>query len=200
MEKMGAFKIAAVQARPEFLDLKGTVEKACELIGRVGKVCWENYMPLARYALPAWGEQIHAAPTWDRGEPWLSTLRHTAKEGRTFVLGACQACRKDDIPDRYAFKAKDLDGVEGWLNPGHSVTVNPDGRIIAGPAEEEETILYAEVTPEELVGPRWQLDVAGHYGRPDVFELVVHQRQKPFLRIEEEKDPGEGQDDYQESR
>jgi nitrilase len=160
-----------------------------------GLICWENYMPLARYALSAWGEQIHAAPTWDRGEPWLSTLRHTAKEGRTFVLGACQVFHKDHIPDRYAFKNKYLDGVDGWLNPGHSVIVNPDGKILAGPAEEEEMILFAEVKPEELVGPRWQLDVAGHYGRPDVFELVVHQRPKPFLRIEEEERvPAEGEE------
>ena len=63
--------------------------------GRVGGLlCWENYMPLARYALSAWGEQIHVAPTWDRGEPWISSMRHIAKEGRCFVLGACQAFHK----------------------------------------------------------------------------------------------------------
>ena len=56
--------------------------------GRVGGlICWENYMPLARYALSAWGIQIHVAPTWDRGEPWLSTMRHVAKESRCFVVG-----------------------------------------------------------------------------------------------------------------
>ena len=154
-----------------------------------GLLCWENYMPLARYALSAWGEQFHAAPTWDRGEPWISTMRHCAKEGRTFVLGACQAFHKDDIPDRLSFKERYLEGVEGWLNPGLSVIVNPDGKILAGPAEEEETILYAEVAPHELIGPRWQLDVAGHYGRPDIFELVVHRRPAPFIRIVED---GEG--------
>ena len=69
-----------------------------------GLICWENYMPLARYALSAWGEQIHVAPTWDRGEPWLSTMRHTAKESRTFVISACQAFHKDDIPGDLAFK------------------------------------------------------------------------------------------------
>ncbi|MBT8398299.1 MAG: carbon-nitrogen hydrolase family protein [Gemmatimonadetes bacterium] len=150
-----------------------------------GLICWENYMPLARYALSAWGEQIHLAPTWDRGEPWLSTMRHAAKESRTFVLGACQAFHKDDIPDRFSFKEEYLGSVDGWLNPGHSVIVNPDGKVIAGPADQEETILYSEVRPNELVGPRWQLDVAGHYGRPDVFELTVHRRHTPFLKMEE---------------
>jgi nitrilase len=93
----------------------------------------------------------------------------------------------DDIPDRLAFKADYLGDVEGWLNPGHSVIVDPDGKIVAGPAEEEETILYAEVDPAQLVGPRWQLDVAGHYGRPDVFELRVHQRPRPAVTIVREE-------------
>ncbi|MGD2120915.1 MAG: carbon-nitrogen hydrolase family protein [Gemmatimonadota bacterium] len=151
--------------------------------GRLGGlICWENYMPLARYSLAARGEQIHAAPTWDRGEPWLSTMRHIAKEGRTFVLGVCQPFHKDHIPDRLEFKETYLGEVDGWLNPGHSIIVDPDGKVVAGPAEEEETMLLAEVTPADLVGPRWQLDVAGHYGRPDVFELVVHRRPTTFMR------------------
>ena len=160
--------------------------------GRVGGlICWENYMPLARYALSAWGEQIHAAPTWDRGEPWLSTMRHVAKEGRSFVLGACQALHLDDIPDRFSFKKKYMEGMDGWVNPGHSVIVDPDGKVLAGPAVEEETILFAEIEPDQLVGPRWQLDVAGHYARPDVFELRVHRRKAPFVRIVEEEPEGD---------
>jgi nitrilase len=152
-----------------------------------GLICWENYMPLARYALSAWGEQIHVAPTWDRGEPWLSTMRHTAKESRTFVISVCQSFHKDDIPGDLAFKTDYLEKTAGWINPGHSVIVDPDGRVIAGPATEEEVILYAEIEPDQLIGPRWQLDVAGHYGRPDVFELVVHRKASPFLRVVEDR-------------
>lgn len=152
-------------------------------------------MPLARYALTAWGAQLHAAPTWDRGEPWLSTMRHVAKEGRVFVLGSCQAFHMDDIPDRFAFKEKYLGAMDGWLNPGGTVIVDPDGKIVAGPAAEEETILYADVSPDQLVGPRWQIDVAGNYARPDVFELRVHRRATPVLTIVESADdtlPEEG--------
>jgi nitrilase len=148
-----------------------------------GLICWENYMPLARYAMSAWGEQIHAAPTWDRGEPWLSTMRHTAKEGRTFVVGCCQAVRRTDIPDRLPFAAKYLDGVGEWINPGDSVIVDPDGKLAAGPAHETETILYADVRRDQLVGPRSQLDIAGHYARPEVFELRVHRTPRPVLRF-----------------
>ena len=123
-----------------------------------------------------WGAQIHVAPTWDRGEPWTSTMRHVAKEMRSFVASCCQAFHKDEIPDRLAFKKEYLKDVEGWINPGLSLIVDPDGKIVAGPAEEKETILYADVQPEQLIGPRWQLDTAGHYGRPDIFELRIHRR------------------------
>ncbi|MDX1740088.1 MAG: carbon-nitrogen hydrolase family protein [Rhodothermales bacterium] len=161
-------------------------------IGKVGGlICWENYMPLARYTLSAMGQQIHVAPTWDRGEPWVSTMRHVAKESRCFVVGCCQAFHADDIPDHYSFKEKYLHNVDGWINPGLSVIVDPDGKIVAGPASEQETILYAEVRPEQLVGPRWQLDVAGHYARPDVFELRVHRTPRPFLQTFDETVPGE---------
>jgi nitrilase len=151
--------------------------------GRVsGLICWENYMPLARYALAAWGAQIHVAPTWDRGEPWLSTLRHIAKEGRALVIGCCQAVRKEDIPDDLAFKSKYLSELDGWINPGGSVIVDPDGKLMAGPANERETILYADVRGDALVGPKWQLDIAGHYARPDVFELIVHRTPAPMIQ------------------
>jgi len=155
-----------------------------------GLICWENYMPLPRYALAAWGEQIHVAPTWDRGEPWISTMRHVAKEMRSFVAGCCQAMHKDEIPDRLAFKEEYLQNVDGWINPGMSLIVDPDGKIVAGPVEEQETILYADVRPEQLVGPRWQLDIAGHYGRPDIFELRIHRRQAVPLSIIEENGDG----------
>ncbi len=163
-----------------------------------GLLCWENYMPLVRYSLTAGGSQIHVAPTWDRGEPWISSMRHIAKEGRCFVVSACQAFHIDDVPDDLGFKSDYLGDVEGWLNPGLSLIVNPDGKIVAGPLEEEEGILYADVDPHELVGPRWQLDVAGHYSRPDLFELRVHRGPRPGAievneRVGDDRGRGEGE-------
>ena len=96
----------------------------------------------------------------------------------------------DHIPDHVSFKAEYLGDKTGWLNPGRSVIVDPDGKVVAGPLDGEEGILYADVEPHQLIGPRWQLDAAGHYARPDVFELRYHRRPAPFLRIvEEESDP-----------
>ncbi|HEX9106287.1 MAG TPA: nitrilase-related carbon-nitrogen hydrolase, partial [Longimicrobiales bacterium] len=101
-------------------------------VGRLsGLICWENYMPLARYALYAAGVEVWAAPTWDRGEPWLSTLRHIGKEGRVWVVGCCSALRRDDVP--LAHVGALPPGDAAWLNPGDSAIVDPDGKLVAGP-------------------------------------------------------------------
>jgi nitrilase len=157
-------------------------------LGKIGGlICWENYMPLARYAMYAWGTQIYIAATWDRGEPWLSTLRHIAKEGRVYVIGCCTALRSDDIPDRLEYKQKFYSGSREWINVGDSAIANPDGEFIAGPVREKEEILYAEVDPRMMRGPKWMLDVAGHYARPDVFELIVHRAAHPMIKVVEER-------------
>jgi nitrilase len=152
-------------------------------IGRLGGlICWENYMPLARYAMYAAGVELYVAPTWDRGEPWTSTLRHIAKEGRSYVIGCCSAVHRSQIPEEYAFLREYLPDNLEWINPGESAIVDPDGKFVAGPVRERETILYAEVEPPRIRGSRWQLDVAGHYARPDIFQLIVDRRSHPMTR------------------
>ncbi|MPZ23346.1 MAG: carbon-nitrogen hydrolase family protein [Dehalococcoidia bacterium] len=144
-------------------------------LGRLGGlICWENYMPLARYAMYARGVQVYLAPTWDRSEPWLSTLRHIAREGRAYVVGCCIAMRRSDIPPAIAERVPYPDDGKEWINVGDSAIVDPEGRFVAGPLRAAEDILYAEVDPKQLTGPKWMLDVAGHYGRPDVFKLSVN--------------------------
>ena len=143
-------------------------------IGKLGGlICWENYMPIARQALYVQGVHLYIAPTWDRGEPWLSTLRHIAKEGRVYVVGCCSAMRAADVPDRLSFKSSMALSPSGWINPGDSAIVDPDGKILAGPLHEQQDILYAEVDPQKITGPRWQLDVAGHYAREDILAFTV---------------------------
>lgn len=142
-------------------------------LGRLcGVICWENYMPLTRYAMYAWGAQIYVAATWDRGEPWLATVRHIAREGRVYVLNACTALHRDDVPDRFDFKRLYPAGRE-WINAGDSAIVSPDGEFIAGPLHERKGIAYAELDPAQFSAARWMFDAAGHYARPDVFQLTV---------------------------
>jgi nitrilase len=151
-----------------------------------GLICWENYMPLARYTVYAQGVELYVAATWDRGEPWLSTLRHVAKEGRVYVLGCCMALRTDQLPAG-PLKERFYAGAGEWINTGDSAIVNPDGEIVAGPVHAKEEILYAEIDPRQLRGPKWMLDVAGHYARPDIFELIVHTEERPMLSMRRER-------------
>ncbi len=68
--------------------------------------------------------------------------------------------------------------------------MNPDGEFIAGPIRMKEEILYAEVDPRLMRGPKWMLDVAGHYARPDIFELIVHREAHPIIKVVEEQSAG----------
>ncbi len=150
--------------------------------GRAGAViCWENYMPMLRTALYAQDLQIYCAPTVDDRETWLPTLRHIAIEGRCFVLSACQFLRRSDCPDDY-------DPIQGntpetILIRGGSSIIDPFGKVLAGPCFGEETVLIAEIDLQEIPRARFDLDVVGHYARPDVFQLMVNTKpQMPVNR------------------
>jgi len=142
--------------------------------GRLGSlICWENYMPLARFALFAQGCEIYIAPTWDAGSTWVSTMRHIALEGRCWVLGAGSSMRGKDIPADFPKRAKLFPNLDEWFNPGDSVIVDPSGKVVAGPLHEAHGILYADCDPARAAAAKRTLDVTGHYGRPDIFRLEV---------------------------
>jgi len=145
--------------------------------GRVGTLlCWESYMPLARYALYAQGVEIYVAPTYDAGEGWIGTLQHVAREGGCWVVGGGLAMKASDIPEGFPERARLYPDAQEWINPGDSVVVAPGGKIEAGPLSRQTGILYAEVDTARCGSARRSLDVAGHYARPDVFELHVNRR------------------------
>lgn len=103
-------------------------------------------------------------------------MRHIALEGRCFVLAACQAMHRDAFPADYA-SALEPD-PEGWLIRGGSLIVGPLGEVLAGPVYGAETILYADVDLDQRTRALMDLDVLGHYARPDVFRLEVDTRPK----------------------
>lgn len=145
-------------------------------VGRLGSlICWENYMPLARYALYAQGIDIFVAPTWDTGDAWLATLRHIAREGGCWVIGTATAMQGKDIPEEFPDRDTLFDPEE-WINDGDAVVVKPMGEVAAGPLNREKGILYAELDREASRRARRSLDVAGHYSRPDIFTFAVNRK------------------------
>jgi nitrilase len=144
--------------------------------GRLGSlICWESYMPLARYALYAQDIDIYVAPTWDTGESWVATMRHIAKEAGCWVIGTATALQGSDIPPDFPDRDK-LFTPDEWINDGGAVVVKPMGAIAAGPLNREKGILYAEIDREAARRARRSLDICGHYSRPDVFSFSVDRR------------------------
>ncbi len=143
--------------------------------GRIGTLlCWENFMPLARYALYAQGVELYIAPTYDSGDNWIGTLQHIAREGCCWVIGCGNLMRGSDIPDDFPDKESLYPDKDEWVNPGDSVVIAPGGRIVAGPLHQEDGLLYCEIDLKEVAIAKRTLDVTGHYSRPDIFQLKVN--------------------------
>ena len=143
--------------------------------GRAGALlCWENYMPLARYALYSQGVEIYIAPTYDSGDDWLGTMQHIAREGRCWVICSGVALTNSDIPSDFPDREALYPADEEWINPGDSAVIAPGGEIVAGPLREEKGILFADVESKRAVISKRDLDITGHYSRPDIFTLNVN--------------------------
>ena len=141
-------------------------------IGKIGGlICWENFMPLARNAIYEAGTQIYVAPTWDKGANWLGTVQHIAREGGVFLISCCMILHINNMPDE--LKRIYVEGKQ-WISTGNSCIINPSGKIIAGPLDSKEGILYAEINLKDIIAAKRKFDVAGHYARPDVFNFSVN--------------------------
>jgi nitrilase len=160
-------------------------------LGRLGGLtCWENYMPLARYALYDQGIDVHIAPTWDNSDVWVPTLRHIAKEGRVFVIGVNFCLRGSDIPHDIAGRDELYGAEDDWLAEGNSAIIGPEGEVLAGPLVGEEGIVYAEVDIARARTARRQFDPVGHYARPDIFRLEVDRSPNRAVTVRVSDDSG----------
>ena len=145
-------------------------------VGKLGGlICWENFMPLARNAIYESGAQILTAPTWDKGESWLGSMQYIAREGGLFVISSCMTLHINDLPDE--LKEIYPEGKE-WISTGNSCIINPLGKIIAGPLDSNEGIIYADIDLNEIISAKRKFDVVGHYARPDVFNFEVKRKTK----------------------
>lgn len=155
--------------------------------GRVGAmVCWEHFHPLIRQALHAEDEQIHVALWPDMPEAHQIAARHYAFEGRCFVASAATFLPEECVPaDLRAAYAKGTGGDPSF--PGGSGIIGPDGEYIVGPVFGGDPVI-ADVDLADTIAFKHDLDVAGHYGRPDVLHWSVH---RPGTRQEEYDKTGE---------
>lgn len=144
-------------------------------VGKIGMaICWESYMPLYRTALYTQGVEIYCAPTVDGRDTWTATMRHIAVEGRCFVLSANQFATRSDFPDD--FLADSAVGTGEVIIRGGSCVLDPFGRFIAGPSFDTADLLVAELDFDLLDGAYLDLDVVGHYARPDLFGFTAPAR------------------------
>lgn len=142
---------------------------------RVGSlICWENYMPLARTAMYQQGIDVLLSPTWDNSDEWLSTLRHTAKEGQIFVVGITAFLRGSDIPRELPRAAEIYGNEDDLLSRGNTAIVAPGGALIGGPLTGEAGTLVADLDLAAIAAGRRKFDPVGHYSRPDVLSLTIN--------------------------
>ena len=158
-------------------------------LGQIGAViCWENYLPLMRAAMYAKGIEIYCAPTADPRDSWSASMRHIAVEGRCFVLSCNQFNRRRDFPANY--RTAYGDDPDTVISRGGSCIVDPFGNFLAGPNFEDEAILVAEIDRAQIVRGKYDLDVVGHYARPDIFQLHVDERPKRPVTVHRDEEFG----------
>jgi nitrilase len=159
-------------------------------LGKVGAViCWENYLPLMRAAMYAKGIEIYCAPTADARDSWIASMRHIAVEGRCFVLSCNQFNRRRDFPANY--RTPFGDDPDTIISRGGSCIVDPFGVFLAGPNTDGEAILLADIDRAQIVRGKYDLDVVGHYARPDIFRLHVDERPKRPVTTERADAPAD---------
>ncbi|KAI0652129.1 carbon-nitrogen hydrolase [Trametes meyenii] len=145
-------------------------------------ICWENYMPLLRNYYYTQGTQIYCAPTVDARPAWQHTMTHIALEGRCFVLSACQFAQEKDYPADHPVANAEARDPNNVMIAGGSVIISPLGKVLAGPLLDDEGVISAELDLDDVLRGKFDLDVAGHYARNDVFEFRLREPVGPGSR------------------
>ena len=137
-------------------------------------ICWESYMPLARVALYNKGVTLYISPNTNDNEEWQNTIRHIAIEGHCYFINCDMYFTREMYP-------KDLHcpGEIAALNEtvcrGGSCVIDPYGHVVTETVWDREAIIYADLDMQKVPASRMEFDACGHYSRPDVLELRVHE-------------------------
>ena len=146
-----------------------------------GLNCWENWMPLARTALYAQGQNLHVAIWPGNIRNTIDLTRHIALENRMYVLSASGLMRKKDIPDTVPHHKLIKQQAGEFLSNGGSCIAAPDGSWVIAPITDKEIVVTATIDMHEVRKERQNFDPSGHYARPDVFELNVNTKRQKLV-------------------
>ena len=136
-------------------------------IARIGGlICWENFMPLARYAVYRGGPQIYVAPTADDSERWLNAMRFIAYESGAYVVSVPQYIPASAFPADFPVELPA--GKEVFGSGGAAIVEPTEGRVVAGPLHGEEGMVLHDCDLAAALRAKRTFDVTGHYGREDV--------------------------------
>ena len=150
-----------------------------------GLNCWENWMPLARTSLYGQGEDLHVAV-------WPGSIRNTedisrfiAKEARSFVVSVGALMSIKDFPDDTPYRDEIIKNAVDPLTDGGSCIVGPDGEWIVEPVVGKEGLFTGTIDFNRVLEERQNLDVSGHYSRPDVTRLTVNRERQSTIKTED---------------
>ncbi|ERT57995.1 carbon-nitrogen hydrolase family protein [Megasphaera vaginalis (ex Srinivasan et al. 2021)] len=137
-------------------------------------ICWENYMPLARVALYDKGISIYLAPNTNDNPEWQDTIRHIAIESHCYVFNADQYFTKAMYPATL-LETAEIAALNDTVCRGGSCIIDPYGHYVTEPVWDREAIIYADLDFDKVPMSRMEFDGSGHYSRPDILELIVHE-------------------------
>jgi nitrilase len=146
---------------------------------RVGGLnCWENWMPQARQAMYAQGEDLHVSVWPGNPRNVVDIARFIALEGRVYSLAANGLISLDDVPNDFPVYAELAALDTTTYCRGGSAVVAPDGSWVVEPVADEERLVVADLDLARVREERQNFDPAGHYSRPDVFHVEVDRRRR----------------------
>ncbi|WP_372340489.1 carbon-nitrogen hydrolase family protein [Parvularcula sp. IMCC14364] len=151
-----------------------------------GLNCWENWLPLARASLYGQGEDLHVS-IWPGGLHNTQDLPvFIAKEARSYVIAVSGLMRKTDIPDDFPHADEIAANAGDFMANGASCIAAPDGSWVIEPVIGEEALLIADIDQAQVRRERQNLDVVGHYSRPDVTRLMVNRERQSTVQFKDQ--------------
>ncbi len=162
-------------------DGHGLVTHALDPFTVGGLNCWENWMPMARAAMYAQGENLHVSI-------WPGNKRNTerlipmiAEESRSYVIGVSGLFRIQDIPEDFPFAELMRANTGETLANGGSCLAAPDGSWVVKPFIDEEKLVVTEINYKKVLEERQNFDPSGHYSRPDVLKLHINRERQSVI-------------------